>query len=77
MAHIAGRAVIERDPQSVDLAVRLYARRYRQPRENPIRVVIRIDSERVLGSAACGGRGPAGADEYRRGKLAVPTALMD
>ena len=48
---IAGRAVIERDPQSVDLAVRLYAERYRQPRENPSRVVIRIHPERVLGSA--------------------------
>jgi F420H(2)-dependent biliverdin reductase len=48
---IAGRAVIERDPESVDLAVRLYAERYRQPRENPSRVVIRIDPERVLGSA--------------------------
>lgn len=48
---IAGRAVIERDPESVDLAVRLYAERYRQPRENPTRVVIRIDPERVLGSS--------------------------
>jgi PPOX class probable F420-dependent enzyme len=48
---IAGRAVIERDPESVDLAVRLYAERYRQPRENPTRVVIRIDPERMLGSA--------------------------
>ena len=48
---IGGRAVIERDRQSVDLAVRLYAERYRQPRENPSRVVIRIHPERVLGSA--------------------------
>ena len=48
---IAGRAVVERDPESVDLAVRLYAERYRQPRENPTRVVIRIDPERILGSA--------------------------
>ncbi|GGI46734.1 PPOX class probable F420-dependent enzyme [Agromyces flavus] len=48
---IAGRAVVERDAESVELAVRLYAERYRQPRENPTRVVIRIDPERVLGSA--------------------------
>ena len=48
---IAGRAVVERDPESVDLAVRLYAERYRQPRENPTRVVIRIEPERILGSA--------------------------
>ena len=47
---IAGRAVIERDADAVALAVRLYADRYRQPRENPTRVVIRIDPERVLGS---------------------------
>ncbi|MDR6905187.1 hypothetical protein J2X63_000873 [Agromyces sp. 3263] len=39
---IAGRA---------DLAVRLCAERYRQPRENPTRGVIRIHPERVLGSA--------------------------
>jgi PPOX class probable F420-dependent enzyme len=48
---IAGRAIIERDPDSVDLAVQLYAERYRQPRENPTRVVIRIDPERMLGSS--------------------------
>jgi PPOX class probable F420-dependent enzyme len=48
---IAGRAVVEREPESVDLAVRLYAERYRQPRVNPTRVVIRIDPEQVLGSA--------------------------
>ena len=48
---IAGRAVVEREPASVDLAVRLYAERYRQPRENPTRVVIRIHPEQVLGSA--------------------------
>ena len=48
---IAGRAVVERDPESVDLAVRLYAERYRQPRVNPTRVVIRIDPDRALGSA--------------------------
>lgn len=48
---IAGRAGIEREPDAVALAVRLYAARYRQPSENPRRVVIRITPESVLGSA--------------------------
>ncbi|TQJ32562.1 PPOX class F420-dependent oxidoreductase [Microbacterium sp. SLBN-146] len=48
---IAGHATIERDPAAVAHAVELYAARYRQPRENPARVVIRIAPERVLGSA--------------------------
>lgn len=47
---IAGRARIEREPDAVALAVELYAQRYRQPRVNPQRVVVRIDPERVLGS---------------------------
>lgn len=48
---IAGSAVIERDPEAVALAVSLYAQRYRQPRTNPRRVVVRITPEKVLGSA--------------------------
>lgn len=48
---IAGHATIERDPAAVAHAVALYAERYRPPRENPERVVIRIVPERVLGSA--------------------------
>lgn len=48
---IAGSGVIERDPTAVAHAVSLYAARYRQPRENPKRVVIRIAPERMLGSA--------------------------
>lgn len=48
---IAGRASIERDADAVARAVELYAERYRQPRVNPLRVVIRIDPDRVLGSA--------------------------
>lgn len=47
----AGRAVVDRDADAVAHAVALYARRYRQPRENPKRVVIRLEPERVLGSA--------------------------
>lgn len=48
---IAGRASVERDPDEVAHAVALYAARYRQPRVNPRRVVLRIVAERVLGSA--------------------------
>ena len=48
---IAGRASLERDPDAVALAESLYADRYRPPRENPKRVVLRIDPERVLASA--------------------------
>lgn len=47
---IAGIASIERDPDAVARAVALYAARYRQPSENPMRVVIRIEPERILGS---------------------------
>ncbi len=48
---IAGRAVIERDADAVAQAVALYTARYRPPRVNPRRVVIRLTPERVLGSA--------------------------
>lgn len=49
---IAGRASIERGPDAVALAVALYAERYRPPRVNPKRVVIRLVPERILGSAS-------------------------
>ncbi len=48
---IAGAARIERAPDAVRRAEQLYAERYRPPRENPRRVVIRIDPEQLLGSA--------------------------
>ncbi|MFF2370866.1 PPOX class F420-dependent oxidoreductase [Agromyces sp. NPDC058110] len=48
---IAGEATIERDPDAVAHAVALYAQRYRQPRVNPRRVVIRIEPGHVMGSA--------------------------
>jgi len=47
---IAGRAEIERDADAVAHAVALYTARYRPPRVNPRRVVIRLAPERVLGS---------------------------
>ena len=45
-----GPARILEDAASVDLAVELYAARYRQPSVNPERVVLEITVERVLGS---------------------------
>lgn len=45
-----GRARVTDDPEAVAEAVRLYAERYRQPRENPRRVVLQIAVERVMGS---------------------------
>ncbi|MGR2752273.1 PPOX class F420-dependent oxidoreductase [Agromyces arachidis] len=45
-----GPARVLDDPESVELAVRLYAERYRQPRPNPQRVVLELTVERVLGS---------------------------
>jgi hypothetical protein len=40
---------VERDAVAVADAVARYARRYRQPRENPQRVVLVIEVERLLG----------------------------
>ena len=47
---LAGRAVVERDPDAVARAEELYTVRYRPPRVNPRRVVIRLTPERVLAS---------------------------
>jgi len=46
---LEGAAVVRDDPASVADAEARYARRYRQPRENPARVVIEIAVDRVLG----------------------------
>ena len=51
-ATIEGTGVVTADPGDVARAVERYAARYRQPRENPSRVAIRVDVERVLCSAA-------------------------
>ncbi|GLW75030.1 PPOX class F420-dependent enzyme [Kitasatospora phosalacinea] len=50
-ATLEGRAVVRQDAASVADAVRRYAERYRQPRENPERVVIEIAVDRALGRA--------------------------
>jgi F420H(2)-dependent biliverdin reductase len=46
---LEGTAVVRDDPASVADGVERYARRYRQPRVNPARVVIEISVDRVLG----------------------------
>ncbi|MGY1652097.1 pyridoxamine 5'-phosphate oxidase family protein [Geodermatophilus sp. SYSU D01119] len=48
---LEGTAVVRDDPASVADAESRYARRYRQPRENPARVVLEISVDRVLGNA--------------------------
>jgi F420H(2)-dependent biliverdin reductase len=48
---LEGTAVVRDDPESVADAVARYAVRYRQPRENPARVVLEIAVDRILGSA--------------------------
>jgi PPOX class probable F420-dependent enzyme len=45
-----GPARVVDDPDAVALAVELYTARYRTPRENPQRVALEIEVERVLGS---------------------------
>ncbi len=40
---------VSADPERVAEAVARYAGRYRQPRENPTRVVVEIAVDRVLG----------------------------
>ncbi|GHE10572.1 pyridoxamine 5'-phosphate oxidase family protein [Klenkia taihuensis] len=47
---LEGTATLRDDPASVADAVARYALRYRQPRENPARVVLEIAVDRVLGN---------------------------
>jgi F420H(2)-dependent biliverdin reductase len=48
---LSGTAVLRDDPESVRDAEARYARRYRVPRPNPQRVVLRIAVDRVMGNA--------------------------
>jgi len=48
---LEGTAVVRDDAASVADAERRYAERYRQPRENPARVVLEISVDRILGNA--------------------------
>ena len=47
---LEGVPTVSDDPARVAEAVRRYARRYRQPRDNPERVVVEIAVDRVLGT---------------------------
>lgn len=49
---LEGRASVATDEQSVRRAETCYASRYRQPRENPARVALRIEVDRFLCSAS-------------------------
>jgi len=46
---LTGRLHVERDLGWVADAERRYAARYRQPRENPLRVVLVMEVDRILG----------------------------
>ena len=48
---LEGAPRVSEDPERVAEAVRRYAQRYRQPSENPRRVVLEIAVDRVLGNA--------------------------
>src|SRR4051794_3361616 len=48
---LEGTAVLREDATSVGEAVQRYAQRYRQPRENPERVVLEISVDRIIGNA--------------------------
>ena len=48
---LEGTATVSDDVASVRDAERRYAQRYKQPRENPRRVVLEISVDRVLGNA--------------------------
>ena len=49
---LEGTARVADDPAAVAEAVARYARRYRQPRDNPARVALEITVTRVLGSGS-------------------------
>ena len=50
-ATLEGTAVVRDDAASVADAEARYAQRYKQPRENPQRVVLEISVDRMLGNA--------------------------
>ena len=51
---ISGPVRVDTDPAAIADAVDRYARRYRQPRVNPLRVALIIEVDRMLGSSRLG-----------------------
>ncbi len=51
---LSGPLRVDTDPEAVADAVRRYAQRYRQPRENPKRVVLIMEVTGLLGSSRLG-----------------------
>ena len=49
-ATLEGRAEVRTDAEAVAEAVQRYAARYRTPRDNPDRVALRIEIDRVIGN---------------------------
>lgn len=47
---LSGAIHVDDDPEAVADAVRRYAERYRQPRVNPLRVVLVVEVTRLMGS---------------------------
>jgi PPOX class probable F420-dependent enzyme len=48
---LEGRVSVSSEPEDVADAVARYARRYRQPSENPARVVVRLVPDKVMSSS--------------------------
>jgi F420H(2)-dependent biliverdin reductase len=48
---LEGAISVSRDPDEVAEAVRRYTRRYKEPRVNPRRVVLRIEVDKVMSSS--------------------------
>jgi PPOX class probable F420-dependent enzyme len=51
---VSGPVRVDTDPEVIADAVARYARRYRQPRVNPLRVALIIEVDRMLGSSRLG-----------------------
>ena len=47
---LEGQITVSRDPEEIAEAVRRYARRYREPAENPSRVVLILTPDKVMSS---------------------------
>ena len=47
---LEGPITVSRDPEEIAEAVRRYARRYREPSENPSRVVLVMTPDKVMSS---------------------------